>query len=289
MRKRYTAYRRRKEYRRLDPSERVLVAVMNNERDLRIAREQGWYRIPVRSAPAIMEFGRLALYQTKVFGDEGCAINYWAEVKGLQVVKRHELLPEEGDHPRAHEDYYKVEIGELHRLPRPIVSRRGRRIVFIPTTLAKFRQAREINDLFHESPLEDILWEAFKEEGLEAERQWYLRVGQVTYCLDFALFCAHGQIDVECDGDTWHSDPERIPEDNARDNALTSRGWSVLRFNSKQILEDLPTCLWMVRETVHRRGGLLTVEGELRWPATGPEGRKQYTLFRERGEEASFD
>lgn len=65
------AHRRWKEYRHLDPSERVLIAIMNNPRDLAIARKEGWYRIPVRSAPAIMEFGWLAFYQTKIFGEEG--------------------------------------------------------------------------------------------------------------------------------------------------------------------------------------------------------------------------
>ena len=32
-------------------SPRVLVAVMNNQRDFQIAQEQGWYRIPVKRAP----------------------------------------------------------------------------------------------------------------------------------------------------------------------------------------------------------------------------------------------
>jgi len=197
------AHRRWKEYRHLDPSERVLIAIMNNPRDLAIARKEGWYRIPVRSAPAIMEFGWLAFYQTKIFGEEGWAVHDWAEVKGCTIVKRRELLPMEDAHPRADDDYYKVSIGELRRLPRPIVSRRGRRTVFIPTPLSKFQRAEEINDLFHESPLEDRLWEAFKQEHIEAERQWPLWFKKATYSLDFALFCVRGRIDVECDGDTF--------------------------------------------------------------------------------------
>lgn len=32
------------------PAPEVLVAIMNNHRDLEIARTQGWYRIPVKNA-----------------------------------------------------------------------------------------------------------------------------------------------------------------------------------------------------------------------------------------------
>jgi very-short-patch-repair endonuclease len=254
---------------------------MNNKRDSAIARDEHWYRIPVKSAPRGIDARWLAFYQTKIFGKEGWSINYWAEVKGRQVLKRRELFPDQMHHARAEESYYKLELGELQQLPHPIISRRGRRIVFIPTTLAKFQRAREINDLFHESPLEDDLWEAFKQERIEAERQWYLDVDKAIYCLDFALFCSGGKVDVECDGDTWHARPDRIPADNARDNALTSDGWSVLRFNSRALNEELPDCLRLVRETVNKYGGLVTPEGEHRWYASGDEKNKQLNLFQE--------
>jgi very-short-patch-repair endonuclease len=240
----------------------VLVALMPYARDLEIAREQGWYRTRVSAAPKPTEFGYLAFYQGKEFGQEAWTIRYWTKIRGSEIVKRRDLLPDEWDHKRADQDYHKISIGELQPVPQPIVSRRQRFIVFISTTLAKFQQAEEINDLFHESPLEDEVWEGFKQERIEAERQWYLEVDRATYCLDFAIFCDHGQVDVECDGDTWHSDPARIPADNARDNALTSSGWAVLRFNTTQITKDLPTCLWRVRETANYYGGVVTAEGE---------------------------
>ncbi len=53
---------------------RVLVAVMNDPRDLQIAREQGWYRIPLAHAPAQVGADYLAFYQTKAFGEELCAL-----------------------------------------------------------------------------------------------------------------------------------------------------------------------------------------------------------------------
>jgi hypothetical protein len=42
--------------------------------------------------------------------------------------------------------------------------------------------------------------------------------------LGFAVYCAAGKIDIELDGETWHSDPARIPLDNPRDNDLETVG-----------------------------------------------------------------
>jgi very-short-patch-repair endonuclease len=129
--------------------------------------------------------------------------------------------------------------------------------VFIPTTWSKFSAAVEINDLFDESPLEDRLWAEFKRLQIGAERQLEVRVEQVRYWLDFAIFCVNGRIDVETDGDTWHATKERIPLDNRRNNALGSDGWRVLRFSGRQIRESLESiCIPQITRTISDLGGL---------------------------------
>ena len=48
----------------------VLVALMNNERDFKIAMSRHWYRIPVKSAPPIVrnyEIKFIAFYHTQKF------------------------------------------------------------------------------------------------------------------------------------------------------------------------------------------------------------------------------
>ncbi len=70
------------------PADRVLVAVMNNRRDFALARDEGWYRIPLSRAPAsTTEAAVLAFYFTKAFGDAKWAIHCYAAVRG------HELAP----------------------------------------------------------------------------------------------------------------------------------------------------------------------------------------------------
>lgn len=239
----------------------VLVAIVQRALDLSYAREQHWYRIPVGSVEKRLKDRFppqwLALYQTKAFGTEAYAVNYYAHVEKISVVTRRELFPDEPNDEKAQRRYYKLALGEMQRLPRPILSRRLRRIAFIPTTLDKFSNAVEINDLYDESPLEDKLWAAMKRLGITAERQEYVRAGESNYALDFAIYCAKGNIDIETDGDRWHIDAEKSRADNRRDNALETAGWRTLRFSSAQIREELESyCIETVRENVNHLGGV---------------------------------
>ncbi|RMG65539.1 MAG: hypothetical protein D6709_02325 [Chloroflexi bacterium] len=126
---------------------RVLVCLINNPRDLEIARWDHWYRIPVKHAPSDYLADYLAFYLTEAFGDEKWAIHEYAKVRGHELVQRVNLFPDEADHPRANEPYYKMQLGPLQRLPRPIPSLRWRRITFIQTTGDRLMHALEIGDL----------------------------------------------------------------------------------------------------------------------------------------------
>ena len=98
-----------------------------------------------------------------------------------------------------------------------------------------------------------------KRLALEAERQWGVSLSNGFNFLDFALFCKNGRVDVETDGDTWHLGRERAPLDNARDNALQIAGWTVLRFNTRQIRENFQTeCLRAMEAGINQLGGLAT-------------------------------
>lgn len=244
-----------------------LIAVLNSRADLHYALDGRWYRIPVRSAPPELPARRwVGFFLPAAFGARAWTIPYWAPVEGVTVVRRIDLLPAEPDHPRAHADYFRLALGPLERRPQPIYCARRRRIVFIPSVWAKFLAAREVNDLFHQSPLEDRLWDAFKGAGIAAERQWFEGSRRERYCLDFALFCPQRNIDVECDGDAWHANPEQARRDNRRNNFLEQRGWHVLRFSTAQLTHELPDCVRHVTNTIHRCGGLRLPDGSL-WPA----------------------
>jgi hypothetical protein len=133
------------------PDSRVLVCVVNRPRDLEIARWDHWYRIPLRHAPPDYLADQLAFYLTAAFEDEKWAIREYADVRGHELVRRIDLFSDQPDHPRANDLYYKMQIGPLQRLSRPIPSRAWRRITFIETTGDRLLSALDVGELV-ESP-----------------------------------------------------------------------------------------------------------------------------------------
>ena len=116
-----------------DPEARrrtVLVAVVNNVADLQRAAAQGWYRIPQRRAPRRIGADYLAFYQTGAFKaqEEAQTVTYYAPTRRYQLLTRRELLPEEANHPRADDFYFRIELGPLQRLATPIPSATMRRV-----------------------------------------------------------------------------------------------------------------------------------------------------------------
>ena len=242
--------------RRPDARGEALVAILNSPDDLAIVRNQGWYRIPVRTAPKRWPPKLLAFYQTKVFGDEAYAVRYYGSVREIREVGRAELFPHEASNAKSDKRYHQVLLDSLDTLPQPIISRRWRRIVFIPTTIEKFWLAEEINDLFDDSPLENRMWSILKTLRAEAERQWRIEVDRKRYYLDFALFCRWGQVDVETDGDSWHVNRVDAARDNRRDADLQTSGWQVLRFTSAQVHERMESyCVPVIERMVGHLGG----------------------------------
>ncbi|MCE5209690.1 MAG: hypothetical protein LLG42_15460 [Chloroflexi bacterium] len=148
----------------------ILTAVMPSPRDLEIARLLGWYRIPLRSAPKVVDVDYLAFYQTDAFGvDHRWRIEYFAGVRGHELTTRGELFRDQPDHPRSHEEYYKIQIAGLQPLPVPIRAERWKRVTFLYTTGDLLQKAETINDLVVHSEERQLLWRSLRERALQAE------------------------------------------------------------------------------------------------------------------------
>ena len=153
-------------------------------------------------------------------------------------------------------NYYQFHLGEIKKLPQPIPSKRWRRIVHIPTSLQRLLTAKEINDLYDTSPLEEKMYKALKRRKINPERQLYVHSGNQTYCLDFCIFCQKANIDLECDGERYHALPGAFTKDRIRNNQLTSLGWYVLRFSGTEIHRGLKDCMATVERTIYTLKGL---------------------------------
>lgn len=148
----------------------ILVAVLNNPHDLEIARLLGWYRIPLRSAPKVIAVDYLAFYQTGAFKDDRWQIRYIARVRGHELTTRVELLADEPDHPHAHREYYKIQIGPLIHLENPIAAEQWRRITFFYTTGEYLLRARSISELIVQSEARQVLWQALQERTTQIDQ-----------------------------------------------------------------------------------------------------------------------
>lgn len=154
----------------LSPTSLILVAYLPTPRDLEIARVLGWYRIPLRTAPKVIAVDYLAFYQPASFGERGGRIEYVAEVHGHELVTRLELLRDEPNHPRAHEEYYKIQLGALEKLPQPILADKWRRLTFLYTTGEHLQRARTLHDLVVQNEERNLLWKALRERGQSSDQ-----------------------------------------------------------------------------------------------------------------------
>lgn len=146
----------------------VLVCLLPAPRDLDIARLLGWYRIPLRTAPKVVSVDYLAFYQPASFGARGGLLEYIAPVRGHELTTRAELLRDEPNHPRAHEEYYKIQLGPLEKIPTPIRADKWKRITFFYTTGEYLRNARTLNDLVVAGNERALLWRSLRERAENA-------------------------------------------------------------------------------------------------------------------------
>ena len=149
----------------LKPTDLILVCLLPTPRDLEIARLLGWYRIPLRTAPKVVAVDQLAFYQPSAFGDRGGQIEYIAPVRGHELTTRGELLKDEADHPRAKEEYYKLQIGALEKLKEPIKSEKWKRLTFLYTTGEYLQKAKSLNDLVVDGDERQLLWRSLRERA----------------------------------------------------------------------------------------------------------------------------
>jgi hypothetical protein len=222
----------------------VLVAVVNNMDDFHRAASAGWYRIPQRTAPRRLGADYLAFYQTGVFKeqDQAQSITYYAPTRRYRLLTRRELLPEEADHPRANDYYFRVEIGPLQRLERPIPSAKFHRVTFIHTTLDRLLTAQDVNELFLKDDPFETLWHALREHQLRPLKNRLVN----EHPVDITLRARGGYLGIHCTEDTSTQESRRSP--------LPER-WELIHLSTARIQQDLESCLRQIGAALINLGG----------------------------------
>ena len=222
----------------------VLVAVVNNRADLRRAASEGWYRIPQRRAPRRVGADYLAFYQTGAFESETEArtISYYAAIRRYQLLSRAEMLPDEADHVRAEAYYFRIEIGPLMRLARPVPATTFRRLTFIHTTLERLLKAKDVTELKLEGEPFQALWSALRASRL---RPLPNRLAG-NWPVDIALRVRNGHLGIQLE-----------EANDMREAAEPSDRWTILRIPESRIEADLEGCLRTIGAALVDLGGSL--------------------------------
>ena len=93
--------------------------------------------------------------------------------------------------------------------------------------------------------------EALKRRGLGAEHQFPIG----SRHLDFALFAGDVKLDLEVDGERWHTGAGggRKTADRMRDRELIGKSWKVRRFWVWELQQDMEGCLDTIERDLGRR------------------------------------
>jgi len=222
----------------------VLVVLLNNAADFARAAEEGWYRIPQRKAPRRIGADYLAFYQTGAFRNqpEAQTISWVAATRRYRLLPRRELLPDELEHPRANDFYYRIDIGPLHRLERPVPATTFRRLTFIHTTMERLLAANDVKDLFLVNEPFEQLWSALREHNLRPLKNRIVDDRPV----DITLRARGGYLGINCD--------DELSAQESRQTLLAER-WEFLHLSASTISTDLNGCLRQIGAALLRLGG----------------------------------
>lgn len=178
-------------------SELVLVAFVPQPKDLEIARVLGWYRIPLRTAPKVVAVDWMAFYQPASFGKEHqWRIEWAAAVRGHELTTRGELFKDQPEHPRAGQEYFKIQLGPLAALPNPIGAGNWKRVTFLYTTGERLLKAEDIHQLTVHDEERNVLWKALRERAIQEQQYQVQDLPELPFSPDLlALFGIRGAAD----------------------------------------------------------------------------------------------
>jgi hypothetical protein len=238
------------------PEDRVLVGVINRKRDLVAARDEHWYRIPRdRLSEHRLNAEYLAFFLSRGFGKQNGAVQYYAARRGLELVRRADLLPAEAGHKRAGEVYYKVGLGDLIARQPPIENPTRRPISFIFTTWDRFVHARVIRDLYSDNDyFVDRIYHALRDSGVPAVRYWDAEARQTG---------APAHLRILCDGGSVMASPCPLPSAQSIDipqgrsaaGTQCAIGGAVFMDSTQPDAANMAA----IREAVARQGGPITI------------------------------
>lgn len=185
------------------PDDRVLVGAITRKKDLKCARDDGWYRIPQARMTRGVHAEYLAFFlNSRVADQPESGIYYVARQSGVELAYRRDLFPDEANHPRAGDVYYKVQLHDWQAKDPPVLNPTRRTIAFIYTTWDRFVNAREIKDLYSDADyFVDRIYHALRNSGYTLDRSWDAERRYTGYSAQIRILCEQGDVTAATDSD----------------------------------------------------------------------------------------
>src|SRR5690606_13923644 len=116
-----------------------------------------------------------------------------AAYRGLELAYRRDLLPDQPDHARANDRYYKVILEPIQIKTPPVLNTDKRSISFIRTTWDRFIHARTVKDLYSNADyFVDRIYHALRSRGIQSDRYWDAESKDYNYAPAVRVLCEHG-------------------------------------------------------------------------------------------------
>ena len=185
------------------PDDRVLVGAITRQKDLTRARDDHWYRIPqLRVARGVHAEYVAFFLNSRVAKKPDSGIYFFARRAGVELAYRRDLLPDEANHPRADDVYYKVQLTDWQEKSPPILNPTRRSITFIYTTWDRFVHASEIKDLYSKADyFVDRIYHALRNNGYNMDRSWDAERRTTGHGAQLRILCENGDLTASTDSD----------------------------------------------------------------------------------------
>jgi hypothetical protein len=195
------------------PEDRVLIGVINRQRDLKYARDAHWYRIPQARMPRGVNAEYVGFFLSKAFHEYNGGIHYFARRAGLELAYRKDLMPAEAAHKRANETYYRVALSDWQQKIPPVLNPTHRPIIFIYTTWDRFARAEKIADLYSQDDYYvDRIYHALRDRqpAYPIDQFWSTEQRETQHPAGIRVLCERGVVDAwtEPGGDVY-LDPQQ--------------------------------------------------------------------------------
>ena len=161
-------------------------------------------------------------------------------------MTRSELLPDETDHPRADDYYFRIDIGPLQRLEHPVPAASMRRITFIHTTLHRLLTAKDVRELFYREDPFEKLWQTLRANRL---RPMPNRIVE-EWPVDITLRARGGYLGIRCS-----NDPATRAETREIQPVPAPDRWEILWLPPNRLESDMDSCLRNIGAALINLGG----------------------------------